>query len=695
MSSQQQLPQPFGKYILLNKIAMGGMAEIFRAKTIGAEGFEKEVVIKRILPHYTEDEAFVTMFIDEARVSSGLNHPNIVGIYDFDRQDDTYYIAMEYVAGKDLKRVSDVAIKKNRPLTVGEVAFVTVETCKGLHYAHTKRDKGQPLNIVHRDVSPHNVMVSYDGEVKVMDFGIAKAAARSTKTRAGTVKGKCAYMSPEQARGKDLDGRSDMFAVGVMMWEMLTNRRLFAGETDFETLSNVLKAEVPPASSINTEVPPELDAILMKCLAKDRDQRQADCKELARELETWMRSANVQTDAADFAKCMAEIFEEDIKALEEMHANDAKASTVVGQMATRARTGSSQASVQAVRSQTNLPQMPTSDARTIALDISHGTGSNRTMAVDSAHAAPKKSNTGLWVAVGVLVAGGGGAAWYFTMGPGAQGAAPAGASQPATGGTTDKPNDPGKKPVDKTPEPPKKPDEPPAPKRVKIVFTVKPEDAELRVGEKKGIGRLEFEETIGSNFSVVASHPDYKEKVREVELKSDGQKVDLVLEKKEVVVAPVVDAGSTAPPVAQNAVLEVSVTPASATLSINEQKQPAAADGKYKVQGYKVGDDLKVEVTASEHIAVKETVKLTSETFVKEYKLKERPKEVVGPGTAKFNAKPWAKVTVKGQSCTTPCSLTLQSGPYSATFVQGAATKNKGFKVKAGGEVQVFVDMTN
>lgn len=269
-------PQHYGNFVLVERIAVGGMAEIFRAKKLGAEGFEKELVVKRILPHFSEDEAFVTMFKDEARIAANLNHANIVQVYEFDECEGTFYIAMEYIEGKDLKRIMDAGAKRQKPLLPAESVYIIAQVADGLHYAHSRTYNNMPLNIVHRDVSPHNIMVSFDGDVKLMDFGIAKAAARSTKTQAGTVKGKCAYMSPEQARGKDLDGRSDLFSLGICLWEMLTGQRLFVGETEFETLSKVLKAELVPPRDLNPEVHPKLDKIVMQSLARDRDMRFRD-----------------------------------------------------------------------------------------------------------------------------------------------------------------------------------------------------------------------------------------------------------------------------------------------------------------------------------------------------------------------------------------------------------------------------------
>jgi len=311
-----QDPQRFGKYVLLRRIALGGMAEIFKAKVAGAEGFERDLVIKRILPHFSEDEEFVSMFVDEARITARLQHQNIVQVFDFDAVDDSYYSAMEYIAGKDLKDVLEEADKRGDRLSVAQCVWVAVEVSKGLHYAHTKDDHGQPLNIVHRDVSPSNVMLSYRGDVKLMDFGIAKAAQRSTKTQAGAVKGKVAYMSPEQARGKPLDGRSDLFALGVMLWEMLTGRRLFLADSDFDTLNNVLKLEAKPPSSVNRDVPKEVDAIVAKALAKDPGARWPTVEAFGRELTRWFYATVEDLEREKLKPLMHRLFKQDIDAEE-------------------------------------------------------------------------------------------------------------------------------------------------------------------------------------------------------------------------------------------------------------------------------------------------------------------------------------------------------------------------------------------
>ncbi len=284
------LSEPFGNYVLLERVAIGGMAELFRAESLIGQTFPTEICIKRILPHYSEDDAFIRMFIDEATIAAKLDHDNIVRIYDFDMVEDCYYIAMELVHGRDLKQTLELCGTRGTRLTVPMVAQITAEVCRALDYAHKKVVDGRPLNIIHRDVSPHNVLVSFGGEVKITDFGIAKAASRLTTTRAGTVKGKCAYMSPEQARGKSLDPRSDLFSIGIIMHEMLTGRRLFSGESDFDILTKVLKEPISPPGQLVEGIDPEIDRICMRALERDRDDRYPDCAAMERDLMQWLRN---------------------------------------------------------------------------------------------------------------------------------------------------------------------------------------------------------------------------------------------------------------------------------------------------------------------------------------------------------------------------------------------------------------------
>ncbi len=311
-------PQRFGKYVLLRKLAVGGMAEVFLAKAVGAEGFQRTVVIKRILPSFTEDDAFVSMFIDEARIAAALHHANVIQVIDFDKVDDAYYIAMEYVEGRDLRKVLDRGRKTGKRMSPLLAAHVASLIASGLHYAHTRRgETGEPLHIIHRDVSPHNILISFVGDVKLTDFGIAKAAARSTKTRAGTVKGKCAYMSPEQARGKPLDARSDIFALCSVLWEMLAYRRLFEGDSDFEILNNVLNQSVPPPSLFRPEVVRDLDAIVLKGLRRDLNERFPDMAALEKDLQNFVFKHASGRDDVDIGAYVRDLFSEELDEIPE------------------------------------------------------------------------------------------------------------------------------------------------------------------------------------------------------------------------------------------------------------------------------------------------------------------------------------------------------------------------------------------
>jgi serine/threonine protein kinase len=270
----------FGKYLLLDRIAVGGMAEVYRAKFFGAERFEKILAIKKLLPNIAEDEEFVEMFINEAKLASQLTHSNICQIYDLGKIDGNLFIAMEYVWGKDLLQIINYFRRKKEHMPPPMAAYIATRICEGIDYAYHKRGaQGMPLKIIHRDVSPQNILISYDGEVKIIDFGIAKATLHHSETQAGLLKGKFSYMSPEQVQGFPIDHRSDIFAIGTCLFEMLTRMSLFRGENDFITLERVRKAEVPKPTDLNPKIPKSLEKIVMKALAldpKDRWQRAAD-----------------------------------------------------------------------------------------------------------------------------------------------------------------------------------------------------------------------------------------------------------------------------------------------------------------------------------------------------------------------------------------------------------------------------------
>jgi eukaryotic-like serine/threonine-protein kinase len=312
--ASKRQPIPFGKYLLLDRINIGGMAEVWRGKSFGAGGFERLVAIKRILPNIAEDEEFITMFVDEAKITVQLNHANIGQVFDLGQVSNSYYIAMEYISGKDMRAIFDRCRKKGEPPPIPLACYLIAKSAEGLDYAHRKVDgRGNLMNIVHRDVSPQNALVSYDGEVKVIDFGIAKAAGKATKTQAGILKGKFGYMSPEQIRGLPLDRRSDVFAIGVCLYEMLTGERLFVGDSDFSVLEKVRKVEVLPPSTYNRKIPEALEKIVMKALAKDVDDRYQYASEVADDLQRFLITSESVFGRKDLASYMRATFAEDVE----------------------------------------------------------------------------------------------------------------------------------------------------------------------------------------------------------------------------------------------------------------------------------------------------------------------------------------------------------------------------------------------
>ncbi|HSD91083.1 MAG TPA: protein kinase [Kofleriaceae bacterium] len=306
-------PVPFGKYLLLDRISVGGMAEVFKAKSYGVEGFEKIIAIKRILPTMGEDRDFIKMFIDEAKIAGQLAHANICQIFELGRIDGSHFIAMEYIWGKDLLQIQNRLRKNKQPMPIPMACFAIAKVLEGLDYAHRKRDPlGRPLEIVHRDCSPQNVLVSYEGEVKVIDFGIAKATSRNSRTMAGVLKGKFGYMSPEQVRGLPLDRRSDIFAIGTMLYECLTGERLFQGETDFSTLEKVRNVDIQSPRAINPAIPEAIERIILKALAKDVDDRYQWCSEMLADLQAFLMSQDVVFTAKSLSSWLKEVFQTEI-----------------------------------------------------------------------------------------------------------------------------------------------------------------------------------------------------------------------------------------------------------------------------------------------------------------------------------------------------------------------------------------------
>jgi serine/threonine-protein kinase len=289
-----KMPEKFGRYLLVSRIGSGGMADVFRAVSFGFEGFRRIIVVKRIRRELTDSPEFLQMFFDEAKISALLHHPNIVQVYDFGQVQGEYFLAMEHLEGRDGATMLRALRSAQSAFAPSLAAFVGREVALGLHYAHTLRSAdNRSFDIIHRDINPSNIMLLRTGGVKILDFGIAKAseAAGKVQTQHGLVKGKFSYLSPEQAHGRPLDARSDLFSWGASMWEMLVGNRLFAGKTDFERLSAVKHGTIPPPSRRRPQIPRELDRIVLRALERDLERRYQSAEELAADLEEFLRGA--------------------------------------------------------------------------------------------------------------------------------------------------------------------------------------------------------------------------------------------------------------------------------------------------------------------------------------------------------------------------------------------------------------------
>ncbi len=314
--SDKQPPSTFflGRYRVVDEIGVGGMASVHLARMDGPGGFQKWVAIKRIHPHLVEDDQFVDMFLDEARIAAGISHANVAQVFDLGKDDNTYWIAMEYLHGEPLREVMRRAEERRLRISPELAARICSDAAKGLHAAHELRGKnGQLLGLVHRDVTPHNLFLTYDGNTKVVDFGIAKVADRLSSTRAGTLKGKLAYMSPEQVRGAEVDRTTDIFALGVVLWELTTNQRLFRMDTDLDTLEKVQACIVPPPSSIVPDYPVELESVVMRALAKRKQDRYPTAQDFSDALEEFLVARRMHISAQKVAQFVKQVFADRIQ----------------------------------------------------------------------------------------------------------------------------------------------------------------------------------------------------------------------------------------------------------------------------------------------------------------------------------------------------------------------------------------------
>jgi serine/threonine-protein kinase len=304
----------FGRYLILDHLVDGGMAKICRARFLGEQA-DKVVAIKMVQPQYSKDEAFKTMFMDEIKLTFGLLHPNIIQTYDYGFYQDQLFVAMEYCDGRNLKEYLEKLKERKFVFPVEISTYIMSQACQGLYYAHTFRDKltGEEAHIIHRDISPHNIMLTYDGSVKIIDFGIAKSQKNSEATQAGTIKGKLSYLAPEYLDGLELDPRYDQFAIGITLWEMLCSRKLFKENNDLAVLKKIQECKIPAPSSINPNVPKELDEIVLKALSKDRTKRFDNLDQMNRALMKFLYAKYPDFNGTDLSYFAQELFREEIK----------------------------------------------------------------------------------------------------------------------------------------------------------------------------------------------------------------------------------------------------------------------------------------------------------------------------------------------------------------------------------------------
>jgi len=318
LSPRKPLPTPFGDYLLLDRISIGGMAEIWRAKMFGAEGGGRLVALKRILPFLSMDEEFVTMFLDEGRVGIQLLHANIAQTFELGQVNSEPFLAMEYVPGKSLGELFEHHCKAGEAAPISLVCHCIAEMCAGLDYAHRKKDgMGRDLNIVHRGLSPHDVLLSFEGEVKVIDFGIAKAAGRVTQTEPGVIKGKFGYMSLEQIDGPSVDRRADVFVVGVCLYELLTGERLFAADNPIDIVEKMRRMEVLPPSVYNPRIPKALERIVFRALAPSVNERYSYASELGEDLRRFLAQDGEDFGRPELRQYLHATFAQDVQSEEQ------------------------------------------------------------------------------------------------------------------------------------------------------------------------------------------------------------------------------------------------------------------------------------------------------------------------------------------------------------------------------------------
>ncbi|WP_193364453.1 serine/threonine-protein kinase [Corallococcus macrosporus] len=404
-----------GKYEVVTQLSVGGMAELFLGFTSGPGGFRKYVVIKRVLPDARDNAQFERMFLDEARITAAFNHPNIAQVFDLGREDDGLYLAMEFIAGQNLNQITGACLKRHDQLSLGFTLSVARDVCMALHYAHTyTAPSGAPSPVIHRDVAQKNIMVTYDGVVKLLDFGIAKAKDSLERTNVGTVKGTTGYMSPEQVRGEALDGRSDLFSVGVMMHELITGARLFAGRNERDEMMKILDAPVPWPSTVAPHVPEEVSKVVMRALERSREKRFATGRDMAKAIEA--AAGRLLQDATDRAALMQELFAERMSATRVMlESADGTTNGVILASAKRALRGDDGPYLPERKDLPTPSNGVSGLPRKPSRKVPAAPAPRRAAAPDTPPAPESRSSNVVWglVLLGILV-GGGYAAWHLS-----------------------------------------------------------------------------------------------------------------------------------------------------------------------------------------------------------------------------------------------------------------------------------------
>jgi serine/threonine-protein kinase len=533
------------KYRLIAELGHGGMAEVFLAVASGPAGFNKLVVIKQIRAELADDPEFLNMFLDEARLAARLSHPNVVQTNEVGHIGNRYFIAMEYLDGQPLNRILQRFKRDNAGMPLGMHIRILIDVLAGLHHAHELADyDGTPLEVVHRDVSPHNVFVTYDGQIKVVDFGIAKAMNSSSETRAGVIKGKVAYMSPEQARGDKVDRRSDIFAVGVMFWEAMTGQRLWKGLTDVAMLHRIIKGDIPSPKTIKGDLPDKMAEICMKALAPNREERFESAADFQSALEDLLTEMGERIAVRDIGKLVAKTFDQDrVRIKSVIEAQIKKSST-----STTTLPSIDPLAVSGIHGSGNTrPSLPTLNSGSFTqsglmpTDSPTSVGQKSTpsaIALTASRPPEASSKTGIMIAGAILGAALiGGVVWLVTIPSGPKdGGVPAGASTTAAPPSTIQ--------VTSTPSAPEDPE-------VEIKVNVNIPEAKIFIDDKLVIGNPyagKFKKDKNPH-QVRAEAPGFGTKTRTIGFENNLQ-VEIVLEKasESAPSKPHVGGPSTPPP---------------------------------------------------------------------------------------------------------------------------------------------------